>query len=414
MVEPLASWKSLPRFQRQSAWALATAINGRRPARYNRVLQIPSFFLSWFATEGAVPWAALNTLRTARAIRRGQHRTPAERAALAAQFASIATAASFVVEGRRADEQFAAALGPWIDEETLRNRPRSVRAGAYFPLLYGGRKRRVRTRGVGFTAEGPRLRLDVYEPTDARTPDTRRPAIIQIHGGAWAVGDKREQGIPLLNHLAANGWVGFNVNYRLSPRVRAPQHLIDCKRAIAWVREHADEYGIDPDFICVTGGSAGGHLSALCALTANDPRFQPGFEDADTTVQAAVPFYGAYDMADTSLMIKGYRETFLEPVVFGSKFADDPTPFEQYSPIRHVRPDAPPMMMIHGTRDALIPIESARPFAERLGEVSDSAVIWVELEGAQHAFDIFPSARTVRTVEYVERFLDACHRGVIK
>ena len=75
---------------------------------------------------------------------------------------------------------------------------------------------------------------------------------------------------------------------------------------------------------------------------------------------------------------------------------------------------APPMLMIHGTRDALIPIEAARPFAERLGEVSSSAAIWVELEGAQHAFDIFPSHRTVRTIEYVERFLDAVHRGVIK
>lgn len=413
MSGPLHAWKSLSRFQRQSAWAAAAALAGRRPARYNRALQIPSFFMSWGATEAAVPWATLNTARTVAAIRRGEHHSAAGRAAVAAQVVAIGAAASFVVEGRRADEQFAAALAPWIDEATLQERPRSARAGAWMPLI-NGRKGRQRIRGVSFVSDGPRLRLDVYEPLVSAAPGTRRPAIVQIHGGAWAVGDKREQGIPLLNHLAANGWVGFNVNYRLSPRARAPQHLIDCKRAIAWIREHADDYGIDPDFICVTGGSAGGHLAAMCALTANDPQFQPGFEDADTSLQAAVPFYGAYDMADTSAMIRGYRETFLEPVVFGAKYADDPTPFEQYSPIRHVRADAPPMMMIHGTRDALIPIESARPFAQQLAAVSDSAVVWVELEGAQHAFDIFPSARTVRTVEYVERFLDACHRGVIK
>ena len=109
------------------------------------------------------------------------------------------------------------------------------------------------------------------------------PAILQIHGGGWVIGDKREQGIPLLGHLAANGWVGFNANYRLSPGATFPDHLVDCKRAMAWFREHADEHGGDPDFLCVTGGSAGGHLTALVALTANDPRYQPGFEDVDTT-----------------------------------------------------------------------------------------------------------------------------------
>ena len=72
------------------------------------------------------------------------------------------------------------------------------------------------------------------------------------------------------------------------------------KRAIAWIREHVAEYGGDPDFIVVTGGSAGGHLRALAALTANEPEYQPGFEDADTTVQAAVPYYGVYDFAGST------------------------------------------------------------------------------------------------------------------
>jgi acetyl esterase/lipase len=415
MPSLLHRWKARPRFERQSAWALVAAANGRWPRRYNRILQIPSFFLSWGATEAAVPWLALNGWRTARAIRRGDTATPAGKAALAAQVVAAGAAVSFVVEGRRTDEQFAAALAPWLTREELEDRPPSVRVGAWVPVLYGGRKRRHRTRNIAFTSgAGPRVKLDVYQPLEAMEPGSRRPALVQIHGGAWIIGDKREQGIPLLNHMAANGWVGFNVNYRLAPRAKAPEQLIDCKRAIAWIREHADEYGVDPDFICVTGGSAGGHLTALVALTANDPTFQPGFEEADTSVQAAVPFYGAYDMADTSLMIEGYRELFLEPYLFGAKFADGAEPFEQYSPIHHVRPDAPPMMMIHGTRDALIPIEAARPFAAKLGAVSESAVVWVELDGAQHGFDIFPSHRCVRTIECVERFLDGVRRGAIK
>lgn len=406
-------WRATPRYFRRGIWALVFVANGRWPRRYHRVLSVPSFFGSWFATEAAVPYLALWAGRTVAAARRGELATPAGKAAAAAHVTAGAGLVGFVIEGMRTDEQFAAALAPWLDEAQLTHRPRSVRAGAWVPILYGGRRRRLRTRNLTFSPEGaPRLRLDVYQPVQA---GTKRPAIVQIHGGAWVVGDKREQGIPLLNHLSANGWVGFNVNYRLSPKVRAPEHLIDCKRAIAWIREHAEEFGVDPDFICVAGGSAGGHLAAMVALTANDPEYQPGFEEADTTVQAAVPIYGVYDLADEdSLMTAGFRDLFAGPTVFGSRYRDNADAFRRYSPIHRVHPDAPPMMIIHGSRDALVPIESARPFAARMAATSRSAVVWVELLGAQHAFDLFPSPRTVRTIEYVERFLDGVHRGAIK
>lgn len=404
------------RSTRTSLLALVNTANAFHPARYSRAFQVPSFFSSWLTSEAAWSYIVLTVARSAGMIRRGEHRDLEGKVALGANALAVAGLAQLMVEGRRADEQFEAALSPWLDQATLDARPRSERAGAWLPVLYGGRGRRVRTRGVTFSGGdgGKRLKLDVYEPLAARTPGERRPAIVQIHGGGWVIGDKREQGIPLLNHLASNGWVGFNVNYRLSPKVRAPGHLVDCKRAIAWIREHADDYGIDPEFICVTGGSAGGHLAAMVALTAGDPEYQPGFEDADTSVQAAVPFYGLYDFTDTSLMTPGFLEMFAEPMLFAVKYTNDPTPFERYSPLYRVRPDAPPMMMVHGTRDALIPIESARPFAAKMAAESQHAVVWVELDGAQHAFDIFPSARTVRTVEYVERFLDGVRRGVIK
>ena len=104
--------------------------------------------------------------------------------------------------------------------------------------------------------------------------------LVYIHGGAWVIGDKREQGIPMMHELAQRGWVCVAINYRLSPRATWPAHIVDCKRAVAWVREHIAEYGGDPGFIAVSGGSAGGHLSALLALTPNEPEWQPGFEDA--------------------------------------------------------------------------------------------------------------------------------------
>ncbi len=127
--------------------------------------------------------------------------------------------------------------------------------------------------------KGGRNLLDIVLP-DA--PGTNRPILVQIHGGGWMIGDKREQGGPLMGYLASRGWVCFAINYRLSPKAKFPAHIVDVKRALRWIREHAHEYGADPSFLCVTGGSAGGHLTALTALSQNDPAFQPGFEEADT------------------------------------------------------------------------------------------------------------------------------------
>ncbi|MDQ1241085.1 MAG: hypothetical protein QG550_335, partial [Pseudomonadota bacterium] len=148
-----------------------------------------------------------------------------------------------------------------------------------------------RIRDIRYADDHPRHVLDIYRP---RGGCARAPVLLQIHGGGWVMGNKHEQALPLIQHLAARGWVVVTPNYRLSPRARFPDPLVDCKRALAWVRRNIAAQGGDPLFIAVTGGSAGGHLAALLALTANDPRLQPGFESADTTVAAAVPFYGVY------------------------------------------------------------------------------------------------------------------------
>lgn len=278
-----------------------------------------------------------------------------------------------------------------------------------FPFLLNWRRGVQRVRNVPFArANGRTIKLDVTLPS-APVPGggTRRPALMQIHGGGWVLGDKREQGLPLLNHMAAQGWVGFNVNYRLSPAVAFPAHVVDLKRGLAWIREHADEYGIDPDFICVTGGSAGGHLTAMMGLTANDPRYQPGFEEADTGVAAAVPFYGIYDFTPHGHFGEDPEifRRFLEPLVIQAFYDEEPEKFRDASPINHVHPDAPPFLVIHGDKDTLAPVEDARTFATALKAVSSQPVLYAEMQGAQHAFEVFPSVRSARVIEGVERFL---------
>jgi acetyl esterase/lipase len=293
-----------------------------------------------------------------------------------------------------------------LDAEWGPDRARFPLSNIVFPPLMLRAPRGVkRIRGVEYARYGNhKLRLDVYTPTAKQ--DEPRPAVIQVHGGGWIVGSRAEQGIPLLNHLASCGWVGFNIDYRLSPEATFPDHVVDVKRAIAWVREHAEEYGADPDFICITGGSAGGHLAALAALTAGDPEYQPGFEEADTSVAAAVPFYGVYDLTNADgVYYPELRDEVFEPYVFKTTYAEYPERFRDASPTYRVRPDAPPFLVLHGDKDTLVPVPDARTFVKRLGDVSNEVVLYAELAGAEHAFDILPSVRTARVVETIELFL---------
>jgi acetyl esterase/lipase len=289
--------------------------------------------------------------------------------------------------------------------------PRFPRSHIVLPWLTFRRRDIEVVRDVAFATIGPQtLRVDVFRP---RTPGRLRPAVLQIHGGAWVLGFKEYQGIPLLTHLASNGWVGFNADYRLSPKATFPDHLIDVKRALAWIREHAEEYGVDPEFIVVTGGSAGGHLAALLALTAGDPAYQPGFESADTRVAAAVVFYGVFDMTNRLGTRPGRYQQMLERVVMKVKKADHPDLFARASPIDCVRADAPTFLVVHGTRDTLTPVEDARHFVEKLRAVSKRPALYIEMQGAEHAFDVFPSIRTVPVIEAIERFLDGQYRAYL-
>jgi acetyl esterase/lipase len=273
------------------------------------------------------------------------------------------------------------------------------------PARERGRIRRTRDIVYARVA-GRELKLDVVAPAEPAAAGTRRPALLQLHGGVWVVGDKREQGQPLLKSMARLGWVGVNANYRLSPGATWPDHLVDVKRAIAWIREHAEELGVDPTFVAVTGGSAGGHLATMAALTQNDPRYQPGFEAADTSVQACVPFYGIYDFTNRdATMPRQLLDRILQPMIMKAFLADEPERFAAASPLDQVRADAPPFLVVHGDHDTLAPVADARRFVHDLAEVSTSPVLYLELHGAQHSFDVLSSPRTRRVVRAVHRFL---------
>ena len=395
------------------AAVLGLTANALRPAggRWS----VPAFFAGWLTAELAPQLLAANTAGTIVSLARNGLRTRDDKIALAMSALSIAGLGSLIATGRGARAEIEHALCETLGEDYASGLERVPSAAdlatPWRQLMLPFHMRDpevVRLRAIPYAPGGRRFHLDVFH--HERRP-AGRPVLLHVHGGAWVIGNKEQQGIPLMLHMAAKGWVGVSANYPLSPRARWPEHVIALKRAVAWIREHGPEYGADPSFIAVTGGSAGGHLAALLALSANDPAFQPGFEDADTSVQACVPHYGAYDFAgETGTRSVRDRLNWVAKYVVGKDPLQHKEIYRAASPLARVHAQAPPFFVIHGHDDSLIPVPEARAFVDALRAVSPNPVVYAELAGAQHAFDVFPSIRSAHVVRGVERFLEWTHR----
>jgi acetyl esterase/lipase len=399
----------------------AFTFNAYFPRRRQSLLILPSFFAGWLPSELAAHHFAWQVVATVFFVWGGALSAWPGWAGLGITLASWIALLALVPLSHRSQEivesalveafgpDYADRIEPAIVERLLA--PSRHRHLAVPFLLYDADVHATRNLRYAPGA-GRRHLLDVYAP---RAGARDAPVLLQIHGGGWVIGDKREQALPLMLHLAARGWVCVATNYRLSPRATFPEHLVDIKLAIRWIREHIREYGGDPDFVVATGGSAGGHLSALAALTAGDPEYQPGFETADTSLQACVPFYGVYDIAGRfgQAHFDGF-EQFWGRVVLKKRFAEDPEAFHKASPASRVHPNAPPFFVIHGSHDSLAPVAEARHFVGALREASREPVAYAELPGAQHAFEIFHSLRTRHVVRGVDRFLAAVYSSYLE
>ncbi len=246
--------------------------------------------------------------------------------------------------------------------------------------------------------------VDLYLPPATDGP---APVLLQIHGGSWMRGRRDRHARPLMHHMAQRGWICAAIDYRLSPEATFPDHLEDVKRAIWWLRHNAPDYGADPTFIAATGGSAGGHLAALAALTAGQPRYQPGFEDADTSLQACVPFYGIFRL--TSRDGTRARWTFLEKHVMKSSPSSNPRLWTEASPAEQAHGGVPPFLIVHGRHDSLVTVDESARFAAALRAAGDGPVGYAEIPGATHGFDYFYSVRSAAAVSGVGRFLAAVY-----
>lgn len=383
---------------RQAILALLTA-NAFRPIR-SRIAVIPAFFAGWLTIELAPQILAVQAADTAVAVVR-------RRASLSGLLLAVLSAIGLVRLVRRSgavaghvDDVLRAELDLPEDLE-----PPTPLADYARPFRMTERDVRV-IRNVAYTEGGRRAKLDLYLPADGDVANA--PVLIQIHGGAWTIGQKEHQGLLLMNRMAARGWVCVAANYRLAPKHRWPAQIVDVKRTIAWVREHIAEYGGNPDYLVLTGGSAGGHLTSLAALTPNEAAWQPGFEDVDTSVLGCVPFYGVYDFTADDLAVRVMREQFLARYVFPTDAGPDD--YRSASPLHRLAPTAPDFLVVHGTHDSLISVQQAREFTERLRDISPGRVTYLELPSAQHAFDVFGSMRARETIRGVQRWLEWHHQ----
>ncbi|KAF4317667.1 hypothetical protein BBO99_00001053 [Phytophthora kernoviae] len=300
-------------------------------------------------------------------------------------------------------------------------------------LSYPGvNKRTVTYAHVGKT-KTKKLLMDVYQHRD--TP-SNAPIFLYIHGGGWVIGDRRIPPFACVYQLASMGWVVCVIDYRLSPGVAFPKHLIDSKRAVAYLRRNARaEFDANPKFIAVGGESAGGHLSSLMGLTADDKSFQPGFEDVDTSVRAVVDNYGVHDFTDRNGIYYARDKTrgflrYIEFLVMQKKLKDNNEDFERASPIAyldderaaHRRDIIPPFMITHGTHDNTVSFDDSHLFYKRLqhyrqqlpseplsyqdkklGGVQD---VFIKVPYASHMFNFLLSPRALAHNDAVCAFLN--------
>ena len=397
---------------RAGALEAFTTYDVYRPVSRRGHLSPLVFFSTWPVSELPVQTALFQVATTAALARPRDVRSLRGVAGLALTAASV----SGLVKLRRAADRaegelemaLVDALGPQYRDEIRRPAWPDVPLEAYKPpgplrtMLI--RKRFAQGKDLSYGPDGRFNLLDVWRRADL-PKDAKAPVLLQVPGGAWITGNKQVQAYPLMSHLAENGWVCVAMSYRLAPKATWPDFLIDVKRAIAWIRANIAEHGGDPNFLAITGGSAGGHLSSLAALTPNDPAYQPGFEDVDTSVKAAVPLYGVYDWVDETGVGHAGLPRMLERLVVKGKLKDNPAPYHDASPLYQIGPDAPPMFVLHGTNDSLVPVEQARAFATALRDTSRAPVAYAELPFAQHAFDFFGSIRSAASAVAVERFL---------
>src|SRR5580704_9234400 len=193
----------------------------------------------------------------------------------------------------------------------------------------------------------------------------------------------------MLHEFVRRGWIAVVPNYRLAPRHPWPAQIRDVTRALGWVKKYVANYGGDPERIVVAGGSAGGQLAALLALSAKDPTWRPDdmLDVTDWSVLGAMSFYGVLEMIGDESHWRGLGRglrILLERRVVQVPYQGNEPLFRALSPFDRIAADAPPFLVVQGRNDTLVDVQVARDFVTKFREVASVPVYYVELPFTQH------------------------------
>jgi acetyl esterase/lipase len=268
---------------------------------------------------------------------------------------------------------------------------------------------------IPYATQSSSQQLDIYLPNEGEGPF---PVIVSIHGGAFMMGDKGDGQLkPMLEGLK-RGYAVVSINYRMSGEAVFPALVLDVKAAIRWIKANATQYHLKKDAIAVWGGSAGGYLCAMEGLTGGKPIFEDlnmGNAQENSQVQAVVDWFGPINFLtmDPQLQQSGNgtpdhnASNSPESKLMGQTITEIPEAVQKANPEMYITADAPPFLIMHGTRDQLVPTQQSEHFAAALKPVlGDNKVILHLLEGAKHGGPEFETAENLaRVFTFLDQYL---------
>jgi acetyl esterase/lipase len=265
---------------------------------------------------------------------------------------------------------------------------------------------------IAYANLSPAQKLDIYLPDDTTKI---YPVIISVHGGAFMFGDKADGQVNAMLEGLKRGYAVVSINYRLSGEALFPKNINDVKAAIHWVKANAKQYKLNPDKIALWGGSAGGNLSALAGTSGNVKELEDlslGNASQSSLVQAVVDWFGPTDFLkmDEQLIATGNGKpdhseaNSPESKVLGQKITAIPDKVKLANPETYITKDDPPFLVMHGSKDHLVPTQQSENFAAKLKEVlGEKKVTLHVLQGAKHGG---PEFETAENLNRVFAFLD--------
>ena len=354
-----------------------------------------------------------------------------------------ALAARFLQDLPDSEQAFTAAFGQdWLQAIPASLQPKLAPQRWSLPAKTPGKVVWQRDMVYGHKAgTGAPLLADLWTPPPGVAPTGL--AVVNVHGGAWRVGDKDLGTRFFFRRLAAQGHAVLDIAYSLWPEADIPAMIAEVKEAVLWIKDNGRRHGVDPDRIVLMGGSAGAHLALLAAYTSEHPSLPPLSGPGDASVRGVVAFYppadllslqgsadgqelepdgtgvsGALDPVSEAILglifnLHGddldrelpFQEFF--PAIVGGTLEEVPEAYRLLSPMHHVGAHCPPTLLLHGTDDIFGLTPDVRRLHQKLLDAGATSIL-VEFPHADHAFDlVLPQVSPVaQAAAYdAERFL---------